>query len=282
VKRLESIAWAGAILWLVVWNTSAAALLSPPSGLAWREFTIEGVRREALVYAPARARTNPAPVVFVFHGHGGNARQAARSFALHQHWAEAIVVYPQGLNTPGRLTDPDGRRPGWQSAAGDQGDRDLKFFDIILAWLQREYRVEPGRICVTGHSNGGAFCYLLWAERGDVLAALAPSAASASPAMVARWKPKPVLHLAGRNDPLVKFVWQQWTMAAVRRVNGCDQAGRSWGERATLYPSTTGAVMAAFIHEGGHAFPSDGGATIARFFVEHARALGTSKPARKD
>jgi len=60
------------------------------------------------------------PVVLVFHGHGGTARYAARTFALHRHWPEAIVVYPQGLNTPGRRTDPEGRRPGWQHAAGEQ------------------------------------------------------------------------------------------------------------------------------------------------------------------
>ena len=31
---------------------------------------------------------------------------AARGMAFHNVWPEAIVVYMQGLNTPGRLTDP--------------------------------------------------------------------------------------------------------------------------------------------------------------------------------
>ncbi len=55
----------------------------------------------------------------------------------HKHWPEAIVVYMQGLNTPGALTDPDGKRPGWQKTFGDQGDRDLKFFDAVLATLRK-------------------------------------------------------------------------------------------------------------------------------------------------
>jgi hypothetical protein len=56
--------------------------------------------------------------------HGGSMLNAARTLGYHTRWPEAIVVYMQGLNTPGRLTDPEGRQPGWQHAVGDQGDRD--------------------------------------------------------------------------------------------------------------------------------------------------------------
>lgn len=99
-----------------------------------RNWMVDGVRREALVHVPV-ATGEPAPLVFVFHGHGGTARNAARTFSIHTHWPEAVVVYPQGLNTPGRLTDPEGRKPGWQHGPGEQGDRDLKFFDAMLAQL---------------------------------------------------------------------------------------------------------------------------------------------------
>lgn len=106
---------------------------------ARRDWTIDGVKREALVHAPANAKEKAAPVVFGFHGHGGSMQNAARSFRLHELWPEAIVVYMQGLNTPGRLTDPEGKKPGWQSRVGDQGDRDLKFFDAVLAGLKKGY-----------------------------------------------------------------------------------------------------------------------------------------------
>ena len=33
----------------------------------------------------------------------GNMNLAARAFHLHQLWPEALVVYMQGLNTPGLL-----------------------------------------------------------------------------------------------------------------------------------------------------------------------------------
>jgi polyhydroxybutyrate depolymerase len=234
-----------------------------------RTWTIDGAVREALVYAPVSAKTTAAPVIFVFHGHGGSMRNVARSFALHTLWPEAIVVYPQGLNTPGRLTDPEGRKPGWQHSADAQGGRDLKFFDAMLASLRADHRVDDRRIYTTGHSNGGGFTYLLWAERGDVFAAVAPSAAAAARTL-SRLRPKPVLHLAGEKDALVKFEWQRQTMAALRQLNQCGE-GRPWDKWSTLYPSKIGAPVVTFIHPGGHQFPREAPALIVRFFKEHAR-----------
>jgi polyhydroxybutyrate depolymerase len=242
---------------------------SLPAGFTRLEVQVEGVTREALVHAPGSAKTTNTPVVFVFHGHGGNARQAARSFALDRHWPEAISVYLQGLNTPGRLTDPEGKKPGWQSGPGDQGDRDLKFFDAVLARLKQDYRVDSRRVYATGHSNGGGFTYLLWAERGEVLAAVAPSAAVAQVSYANKLKPKPALHLAGEKDPLVKFAWQDRMMNAVKRVNGCDRTGKPWGENCTLYPSTRGTPLVTFIYPGGHEFNREAPALIVKFFQEH-------------
>ena len=141
-----------------------------------REWKVDGVARAALVYAPVTAKTNPAPVVFAFHGHGGTMERASKMFGYHTEWPEAIVVYMQGLNTPGQLTDPEGKKPGWQKTVGDQNDRDLKFFDAVLTSLKKDYKVDAKRIYSTGHSNGGGFTYLLWAARGEHFAAFAPSA----------------------------------------------------------------------------------------------------------
>lgn len=238
--------------------------------LTHRQWTVDGVVRDALIYAPPEASTNAAPVVFAFHGHGGTMQNAARMFSFQTRWPQAIVVYMQGLNTPGRLTDPEGKKPGWQSGAGDQGDRDLKFFDAVLASLEQDYRVDPKRIYATGHSNGGGFTYLLWAARGDVFAAFAPSAAAAVRTLP-QLKPKPVLHVAGEKDTLVKFEWQQQTMAALRKLNHCGE-GQPWeGERnCTLYPSSLDAPVVTLIHPGPHLFPAGASASIVKFFKQHS------------
>ena len=239
--------------------------------LSSRQWTVDGVVREALVYAPPQAKANPAPVVFAFHGHGGSMNNAARMFGFHARWPEAIVVYPQGLNTPGRLTDPEGKKPGWQHAAGDQGDRDLKFFDAMLASLQQEYKVDARRIYSTGHSNGGGFTYLLWAERGERFAAFAPSAAAA-PRLLDRLKPKPAFHAAGETDPLVKFEWQQQTMDALRKMNQCGE-GQPWENEkgCTLYPSKLGTPVVTFIHPGGHQYLANTPGLIVKFFKQHSQ-----------
>jgi polyhydroxybutyrate depolymerase len=240
-----------------------------------REWTINRTMREALLYVPAAAASEPAPVVFAFHGHGGTMQRAAIMFNYHQVWPEAIVVYMQGLNTPGRLTDPEGKRPGWQNGPGAQGDRDLQFFDEVLATLKAESKVDERRIYSTGHSNGGGFTYLLWRTRGDVFAAVAPSAA-AGPGdewtrQLAALKPKPVLHLAGERDPLVKFEWQQRTMEALRKLNGCEEAGTSWDKMCTLYASRSGTPVVTLIHPGAHNFPPEAPALFVKFFKQHSK-----------
>ncbi|HSH96120.1 MAG TPA: prolyl oligopeptidase family serine peptidase, partial [Roseimicrobium sp.] len=221
--------------------------------------------------------TNAAPLVFVFHGHGGNSRNAVRSFAMDENWPEAISVYMQGLNTPGRLTDPEGKKPGWQSGAGDQGDRDLKFFDAVLKRMKDDFKVDEKRIYSTGHSNGGGFTYLLWAERGDVFAAVAPSAAAAARLDSSKLKPKPAMHLAGEKDPLVKYEWQKAMMESVRKLNSCETAGKDWDKQCLAYTSKTGTPFVSFIHPGGHEFVKEAPPLIVKFFKQHPATATKAK-----
>ncbi len=232
---------------------------------------VEGVTREALVAWPANPPAEGAPLLFVFHGHGGSARQAARSMPFHQHWPEAIVVYPQGLPTPGRLTDPEGKKAGWQPAAGEQGDRDLAFFDALLEEMKRQHRIDARRIYATGHSNGGGFTYLLWAERGETFAAVAPSSAVLRPRDGRDLRPLPVFHVASPQDELVKFAWQRRMLERVLIRNGCPPLRPEAGG-LTVYPSTRGAEVAVYLHAGGHKYPTDEApALIVKFLRAHAR-----------
>ena len=237
--------------------------------LQHREWQIEGVAREALVYTPATARTVKTPVIFTFHGHGGTARFAAQQFDYEDAWPGAIIVYMQGLKTAS-LFDPAGTDTGWQSKAGDQNDRDLKFFDAVSASLHKEYSIDDKRVYATGHSNGGLFVYLLWAARGDTFAAMAASSAVAG-RNLSSLKPKPAMHIAGTNDPLVPFRFQTRTMTAIRTLNGCEATGKAWAKDCTVYPSETGTPFVALIHPGDHKFPAGASALVVKFFQENAR-----------
>lgn len=253
-------------------STPPAVATNRETGLVRRTWIVDGVQREALVHLPPATGTNAVPLVFGFHGHGGTAQGAARMLGIERLWPQAAVVYMQGLNTPGRLTDPEGKRPGWQHAPDDQGDRDLKFFDAVLADLRKEIHVDERRIYSTGHSNGGGFTYLLWATRGDAFAAMAPSGAAAASRFAGLLKPKPVLHVAGRNDPLVKFAWQEQTIDLVRKLNGCG-TGEPGGDGLTTYPSPSGTPVLTLLHDGGHGFPREAPAQIVKFFQGQVKPL---------
>ncbi|MBI2515433.1 MAG: esterase [Opitutae bacterium] len=256
--------------WLTVLVALVAILARAAEPLIHREWTVEGVKREGLLHVPTQAATAATPVVFVFHGHGGSMEQAARAQPVHELWPEAIVVYLQGLPTPGQLTDPAGRKNGWQGGPGDQGDRDLKFFDAVLTGLRVEYKVDAQRIYSTGHSNGGGFTYLLWATRREVFAAFGPSAAVAGrgyPPLA----PAPVIHVAGEKDPLVKFAWQKAQVESLRRINQCAGPGQPAGESCALYPSKIGAPVMTLVHSGGHRYPPEATAVIVKFFKAHPR-----------
>jgi polyhydroxybutyrate depolymerase len=236
-----------------------------------REWTVDGLPREALVYVPTTETTQPTPVIFAFHGHTGKMDGTAR-WGLHKLWPEALVIYPQGVPTPGMFSDPAGEKSGWQTRPGQVDDRDLKFVDKMLATVRREYRVDDRRVFATGISNGGIFTYLLWAERGTEFAAVAPMAAidAVQPGeMVPKMQPKPVLHIFGERDESMKVAWQQKTIEALRKLNQCSAAEPT--ASGIVYPSKLGAPVIAFAHPGGHGMPASAPARIVAFFREHAK-----------
>lgn len=245
------------------------ALSLPAPGPVVRTWDVAGVAREAVIREPARRTEGAMPVVFDFHGHGGTARHSDRAHRLQEAWPEALVVSMQGLPSPGHLTDPEGKRAGWQRRPGDQGDRDLKFFDAALASLKQDYPIDARRVFVTGHSNGGAFVYLLWATRGDAIAACAPVATAGGP-YLAKAGPKPLFHAVGRGDPLVKFAMQGRTLDLAKRLNGCDGPGEGWAEGCQRFPSQKGAPVVVYTHDGGHEYPAAAPDLIAKFFKEQA------------
>ena len=234
------------------------------------KFNVDGVEREALVFLPSTSTKAKAPVMFAFHGHGGNMHFAARGMGFQNFWPEAIVVYPQGLPTPGLIMDEKGDKPGWQREPGKQQDRDLKFVDAILATLHEKYSADERRIYATGFSNGGLFTYLLWAARGNVFAAFAPGGAALLPS-VQPTQPRPVLHYGGERDRVARFDKQEATIEKVRKFNGCVGQGNACGDNCTIYDSTKGAPVATFIHPFGHIYPPQVTSLIVKFFQEHPR-----------
>jgi polyhydroxybutyrate depolymerase len=244
---------------------AVAASASTPLTLTW---TVDGLRREALVFPPAPTfAAAKAPVVFGFHGHGGSMLTAT-GMGFQKLWPEAVVVYMQGVPTPSHV-DHEGKRAGWQSEPGQVGDRDLKFFDAVLATLHQRFTIDDHRIYVTGFSNGAIFSLLLWAERGKELAAIGVCAGILRPG-VHLTVPRPAIDIGGSHDTVAVFALQQDTWQKERDVNGCSTAPQACGPACKLYPSSKKAPVMTIVHPGGHVYPPWASERIAAFFRQHA------------
>jgi polyhydroxybutyrate depolymerase len=266
------------ILAILLLATSAGSALAQGTVM---NFTVDGVKREALVFAPAPTTSKiKHPLVFAWHGHGGNMQAAAQGMHLQTLWPDAIIVYPQGLNTPSHV-DPQGNKPGWEvevNQAAPVGNRDLKFFDAMLSTLHQKYAVDDERIYSTGFSNGAVFSYLLWAERSNVIAAIGEVAGRL-------WdtehltQPRAVLAIAGQADTTDPFALQQQTIETARQADNATGQGQpcplpngaATGTVCARYPSTTQTPVKTVIHPGAHVYPPWAPQEIVDFLKLHKR-----------
>ena len=228
---------------------------------------VDGVSRKAIVILP-QSRSK-APLVFAFHGHGGNMTYSERKFGIEKLWPEAAVVYMQGIPTV-TPNDPKGARNGWQVRSTTDGQRDLKFFDKVLAWVKKKQPIDDARVYSMGHSNGAAFTYLLWSTHPGLFAAIAPVAGGFP--VADKPTPIPVLHIAGRNDPIVKYENQVRTVSRMRAFNGCEENGKAWTVKgAEIWNSPKGAPVIFYSHDGRHEVPANAMKMIVKFFQDYPK-----------
>jgi polyhydroxybutyrate depolymerase len=233
-------------------------------------WTVEGEQRVALVFPPAPTRGHVKhPLVFAFHGHSGNMNSIAQLMDIHSIWKNAIVVYPQGVNRPSPV-DPQGNRSGWQTESNQPniGNKDLSFFDAMLATMRQKYPVDDTRVYAVGFSNGAVFSLLLWAQRGQTLAAIGECAGRLAPSEQLTL-PRPLIAIAGLTDRINPFRGQKRTIEIARQADNATGAGQPCGQYCTRYPSTTQTPVKTFIHPGGHIYPSWASGEIVKFFIAH-------------
>ena len=222
----------------------------------------DGTTRRALVYAP-QGQKSAAPLVFVFHGRGGSMHAISRKIDIHNHWKQAIVVYPQGMWCEGGYRDGF----GWVISDTEDEGRDIRFFDVLLEYLKKNYNVDADNIFATGHSNGGGFTYALWALRGDKFNGFAPSASSSRRLgdNAKRREPKPVMIIGGSEDDVVRIEGIRREIEIAKNINGCTTQ-RKFSKSVTLYQGADGADVAVAIHPYGHDFQRALMPDIVRFF----------------
>ncbi len=165
------------------------------------ELPVAGQVRMFLVHVPAGADpARPAPLVLGFHGGMAPARSMVGLTGLDR-WADRagfFAVYPQGLARHWN----DGRSPALRLPD------DVAFVRAVLAWMEREYRIDRRRVYATGMSNGAFFCQRLACEMADGIAAVASVAGPMATPVLASCRPVrpvPVLLFHGTADPVVAY-----------------------------------------------------------------------------
>lgn len=249
---------------------SAALVLSFLAASDVETLEVDGVKRTFEVTVPSgKAPESGYPVVFVFHGHGGNIRSFKSKVKMSESWPEAVVVMMQGLPAPGK-NDPDGKRNGWQKNLGELGDRDLKFFDSAFSKISKDYQLDNKRIYAMGHSNGGRFTYLLWSQRGDKFAAYGVVASPAA-GLYSTMKPNHIFHVAGKADQTVPFASQWSTIQTLSKLLGCPEEPKETKGNLSLFHGSSGYDLATWIHDGGHSVPDASITAMVKFFQQHAK-----------
>ncbi len=177
------------------------------------------------------------PLIVVLHGYGANGFVQFSYFGMQPlvNAGDALVIAPDGnvdsggkqfWNADANCCDFDHTNPDDVGYIGGLID------DISAAWP-----VDPGRVYVIGHSNGGYMAYRMACERADVIAAIGVLAgeASSTPAACQPSQPVSVLHLHGSADTTVPYDGGLGGLGAVGSVDQwADHDGCGTTRTATM------------------------------------------------
>jgi polyhydroxybutyrate depolymerase len=180
-------------------------------------------------------------------------------------WPEAIAVYPQAMPRAG--AGGLGFQPAWQTEAGEMENRDLVFFDQMLAWVRTNHCVDDSRVFVMGYSNGARLASLLACERAAVIAgaAMASGSLSCTPPQA-----KPIILSHGTQDATVPYARAVDASKTWAARNGCAAPPRADRTGCFAADSCSAAPLTLCSYEGGHEYWDPFTRTVAEFLKKTA------------
>lgn len=202
--------------------------------------TIDLDGRPFSLYVPEGAGDEPQALVLALHGYAGSAKGALSFFGLRD-LADThgfLVAAPQGTR------DSDGKA-FWNASSAccdfdEIGVDDSAYLSRVIERVVSTYRVDPGRVYVIGHSNGGFMAYRLACDHADQVVAIASVAGAMDlhPTCEPQ-RPVSVVQIHGDDDTTISYQGDptgrhytsaRQTVALWRRYDGCPQATGSAGE----------------------------------------------------
>ncbi|NNE98905.1 MAG: esterase [Pyrinomonadaceae bacterium] len=177
-----------------------------PGHLQTKQVKVGDLKRSFFLFVPKRLEQNKkVPLLFVFHGGGGNplAMDQRLGFTELARKERFVVVYPEGI---GRNWN-DGRETDTTQAHREKVD-DIGFVSAIIDRVSEAYRIDQKRIFATGPSNGGIFSHYVGANLSERFAAIAPVIGGIADPFYKRFNPKDpvsVFVIQGTEDRLVPY-----------------------------------------------------------------------------
>ncbi len=184
-------------------------------------FPSGGDTRTVEVVLPAQYDSAVAwPLVFVFHGYGGNPEEMLDGVSQLRPFADergVILVAPAGIESGGYT--------GWDVFGGEATNKDLALFDDLLTCASESFTVDTERVYATGMSFGGLMTGALLAHRSDVLAAAAPLSGGILTPFEAQGSggPPTLVTWGGVTDFAVEQDFNLLALAMVATLQGNDQ-----------------------------------------------------------
>jgi polyhydroxybutyrate depolymerase len=256
-------------------GTATPARQSTPgyaSGKQAISLDVNGTPRTALLVVPTDL-SQPAPLVFAFHGHGGTGKNFDKKMNVEGLWPQAIVVYADGLIGHKGKTDPDGTKSGWQTLPGESGDEDLAFYDTLLSTIQAKLPVDTDRIYAMGHSNGSGFVSLLLNRRPDAITATANM--SGQPGKDLETDPVRSMFMSmGRTDPIVPYANQVKSVPLAEQKIGADPSKAVVDGLLKTERGRGNLELDVYDYPGGHEPPDAVAPLIVSFFQRHTLSGG--------
>lgn len=129
---------------------------------------LDGTPHTWFTHLPAsvgRGSKTRRPLVVFFHGGSDNPEEAAEMSKFHEIGeAEGFVtIYPWGTN-----------RCSWNSGMAPELEDDVAFIAALIERAKAEYPIDPGRVYLSGFSNGAAMAQAVALAHPELVAAICP------------------------------------------------------------------------------------------------------------